>query len=212
MTGGSWAHRTTAVTPTLGIASELGAVLTLVRSTLTSIKSLRKHLEDGSPSLHVLGDYYVGNTDSSRTNQESHRAIPGLMYGGLTGSRIPGWEPEPGTEEHRWRTMMLTPNAVEEFKAACRWLRRQPRTSHVNRKSGSSYGLKELAEFAEDCYISNGMFIAAAIALGFKWKQIAYSPNAFFNILRTAWPRPGEHPEGMWRRSGWPTPGTLGQR
>ena len=58
---------------------------------------------------------------------------------------------------------MLTPEAVDQFRRAGDWLKRQPRTKNINKRAGTSYGLKEEVE-AESGYVSNGMFIAAAIA------------------------------------------------
>jgi hypothetical protein len=56
-------------------------------------------------------------------------------------------------------------------------------------RCGTSYGLKHVAE-EEICYMPNGIFIAAAIAEGFRVKRVSYaSPNAQFNISATAWQR-----------------------
>jgi hypothetical protein len=81
------------------------------------------------------------------------------------------------------RDRMLTPAAIDEFQRAQRWLEQQPRTKNVNRRAGTSYGLKPEAEGAEGGYISNGMFIAAAIACGFKIEPVApESASAWLNM------------------------------
>jgi hypothetical protein len=79
------------------------------------------------------------------------------------------------------REAMLTPYAIDEFERSCEWLKRQPRTKNLNRRAGTSYGLKHEAE-KEVGYMHNGMFIAAAIACGFKVERDDNGPNAFMNI------------------------------
>ena len=51
---------------------------------------------------------------------------------------------------------------------------------NINTRTGS-YGLKHTCEDAIHHYIPNGIFIAAAIACGYKCKKI-HSPNACFNM------------------------------
>lgn len=76
------------------------------------------------------------------------------------------------------------------------WLRLVGRTKHPNPRVGSSYQLKHRAEkywknhreAGQDYYISNGMFIAAAIHLGFIVKPITESPNARVNIAKIGLP------------------------
>jgi len=55
-------------------------------------------------------------------------------------------------------------------------------------KKGGSHGLKHVAE-KNVGYITNGVFIAAAIAEGFRAVRIGETPNAWFNISTTAWKR-----------------------
>ena len=81
------------------------------------------------------------------------------------------------------REAMLSPSCIDEFERACGWLSRQKRTKNVNQRSGTSYGLKHVAE-KEAGYAENGMFIAAAITCGFKWKRAWDTPNAWLNISR----------------------------
>lgn len=83
------------------------------------------------------------------------------------------------------RAMLFHPRSLDGFAKACAWLAAQPRTVNVNRAAGSSYGLKHVAEH-EIGYVTNGIFIAAAIASGFKVCPIPGSPNAWFNISKRA--------------------------
>jgi hypothetical protein len=70
-----------------------------------------------------------------------------------------------------------------EFRAACTWLGRQRKRKTINRR-GTSYGLKHVCE-DEVGYMTNGTFIAAAIACGFDIQETHDgSPNAWLNIGR----------------------------
>lgn len=80
------------------------------------------------------------------------------------------------------REAMLSPSSIDQFERSCEWLRRQPRTKNPNRRVGTSYGIKHEAE-KEVGYMLNGMFIAAAIACGFKVQRMEDNgPNAYLNI------------------------------
>lgn len=88
-------------------------------------------------------------------------------------------------EIDRERQEMLTVTSVKQFAHCVEFLKTLPRRATIN-KSRSSYGLKHSVEEylrgkgADDTYVTNGMFIAAAAHLGFK---IAVDgPNAYFNI------------------------------
>lgn len=71
-------------------------------------------------------------------------------------------------------------NNVEQFQKACQWLSTKDKINSINQKH-NSYGLKHLAE-KEIGYITNGIFIAAAIHCGFKVKKFDDSPNVCINI------------------------------
>lgn len=98
------------------------------------------------------------------------------------------------------REECLTPAAADQFLLSLSLLSRIPRTKTVRSGTGS-YRLKHIAEnyacaFPEGGklgprYVSNGMFIAAAIHAGFKLKtyvdHLGYDlPNANFNMSKTA--------------------------
>lgn len=82
-----------------------------------------------------------------------------------------GFSPGPGN----WDT-----GAIE---SAMQWLSTKRRTKHPGR-SVTSYGYKHTAEGELNTYISNGSFIVAAVALGFKIQRIVGTPNCFINIAR----------------------------
>jgi hypothetical protein len=83
----------------------------------------------------------------------------------------------------RGRREMLTPQALDQFQRCYDWLARQPQTVNINKRAGTSYSLKEEVE-AESGYVSNGMFIAAALACCFLVEQADDSRNAWLNIGR----------------------------
>jgi hypothetical protein len=86
----------------------------------------------------------------------------------------------------QWREDMRTPRSLGQLMAARGWLRRFGKIRALNRR-GTSYGLKHCAE--DDIgYVTNGCFIAAAIAEGFNVRRVeSGSPNAWFNISAEAW-------------------------
>jgi len=90
---------------------------------------------------------------------------------------------------------------VEQVQRAREWLEGLPKTARFNRRA-TSYGYKHEAERwlrasrsgRQNCYISNGALIVAALISGFKVKRSAGfdSPNAYLNIgvRRTKPPAP----------------------
>jgi hypothetical protein len=77
-------------------------------------------------------------------------------------------------------------DSLAAFLKTREWLRQWPKVKAVNR-SGTSYGLKHIAE-AEIGYITNGVFIAAAIAEGFCVERCnSRCPNAWLNITARVW-------------------------
>ena len=103
---------------------------------------------------------------------------------GIFGERDKSPEQREPEFQHN-RESMLGSLAIEEFIRACEFLEQVPRRSTINRDR-SSYGLKHEAERfhreqgVDNPYVANGMFIAAAICLGFKIKQ--NGPNAHLNV------------------------------
>jgi hypothetical protein len=81
------------------------------------------------------------------------------------------------------RERIREPQSLAQSMAARSWLRRFSKTKALNRR-GTSCGLKHYAE--DDIgYVTNGVFIAAAIAEGFTARRTG--PNAWFNISTEAW-------------------------
>jgi hypothetical protein len=112
------------------------------------------------------------------------RCQPGLSsngwkYGGTT------------REDHeKYRADMTSPHSLEEFMRAREYLARCKRRKLIW-KGSTSYGWKHQAEFwlkwrypGRDPYVSNGMFIAAAIVSGCKIHRISDSPNCWLNISK----------------------------
>ena len=101
-------------------------------------------------------------------------------------------QPRHSAEWRRWWQIDRTTERrelareVKEFAMACDWLSRQPRRKTVNRGM-SSHGLKHVVEGESRCYLTNGAFIAAALALGFTVRPMHRgSLNAYLNIATAA--------------------------
>jgi hypothetical protein len=94
--------------------------------------------------------------------------------------------PQQRAEElQRDRATMLDDYHLSQFIVAREWLAQFPKTKAPN-KTGTSYGLKHVPE-DEIGHVSNGVFIAAAIAAGFTVCRIGDGPNAWLNISTAAW-------------------------
>ncbi|UZD57566.1 hypothetical protein OLL83_003356 [Shewanella algae] len=78
------------------------------------------------------------------------------------------------------KSQSLLLDSSESFEKTVVWLKQVEKVKSFNTHR-SSYGLKDLAE-KEIGYISNGVFIAAAIHSGFKYKINPDSPNVRFNM------------------------------
>jgi hypothetical protein len=107
------------------------------------------------------------------------RAWPNLGYFGLEHS-------------HKFeidRKRLAGQHAAEEFIRAVSWLEKVPKRKTFN-PCNTSYGIKEAAERWSGDYISNGVFIAAAIHAGFRVEQLPGSPNVQIGIATSAkWPK-----------------------
>ena len=79
------------------------------------------------------------------------------------------------------RELMYTEKAREQFYTAREFLDGIDQTQKCNPRF-SSYGLKHKCERWSGKYVTNGMFIAAAVSLGIKIKRDGTSPNAQFAL------------------------------
>jgi hypothetical protein len=114
------------------------------------------------------------------------------------------WRSERKTVEQRQaefdkdRAELLNPSdiTVAQFAAVRGWLRKWPKTKHINHRNGTSYGLKHVAESSVG-YSTNGVFIAAAYAEGFisELPDDTEKLNLCLNIPAKAW----EHVAGTER-------------
>lgn len=103
------------------------------------------------------------------------------------------WDDRRTTEENAEtfrlnRDEMLKAHSVEEFARAIAFLETKEKARTVSRR-GTSYGYKHEAERFHEAqspranpYVSNGLFIAAALHLGFTVKRDGHGPNGFINI------------------------------
>ncbi|MDP1660762.1 MAG: hypothetical protein Q8L55_02505 [Phycisphaerales bacterium] len=86
---------------------------------------------------------------------------------------------------------------VDRVDACCEWLAFVARRKTVN-PFRSSYGFKHMAEL-EIGYVTNGVFVAAALHLGFAWKD-TYTVNCLLGISE-AWAKAFDEAHRYKRRS-----------
>lgn len=102
-----------------------------------------------------------------------------------------GWEAA-FEDFDRSRAHMTSPHGVEEFGRALAFVEARCRPTKAITTHAGSYGYKHMAENwhrrelgdTADCYVSNGAFIAAALALGYRHQRLPGSPNCLFNFAR----------------------------
>jgi hypothetical protein len=90
------------------------------------------------------------------------------------------------------RAAMTESWQVEQFLRAVEWLEQAKRTRIISRRR-TSYGWKHVAERwlarrspGRDPYIADGMFIAAAIHLGFLLRPLRNGTSVWLNIAAVA--------------------------
>jgi hypothetical protein len=88
------------------------------------------------------------------------------------------------------RSDMLSPKRVKEYRAARAFIEAMGTTKTVTTTSPSSYETKHVAERWAGQYISNGMLIVAAIAMGLAIMNPKGSPNAHIGLSRRALSQP----------------------
>lgn len=107
------------------------------------------------------------------------KKLPLLTSNGIMN---PGIEGSKQNEEFNWRRQSLSED-TNSFEKVCQWLNDQgiSKIKTMNRNH-TSYGYKHMVEENLGGYISNGIFIAAAIHCGFDYKITPGSLNVEFNI------------------------------
>lgn len=132
----------------------------------------------------------VGRADSAAARQAILAVMerePELTQHGYPYSYKRMTAAERKAEHDMHRASMVTDDSVEQFLLAQRFLFNQSRTQRVTRKV-SSYGYKHQIEEilrqtnAPENFVSNGMFIVAALDLDFIVARIDGSPNVYLNI------------------------------
>ena len=114
---------------------------------------------------------------SMKTLEEIKKEYPDLTTNGWTYySRMDNTEVSGGDIATR----------PKEFEAICNFLNENiSHTKTINTDAGSYY-YKHVVEDAINHYISNGMFIAAALACGYKMKR-SNAPNSKFATSKKSW-------------------------
>jgi hypothetical protein len=90
-----------------------------------------------------------------------------------------GLSPDERAEEFRRHQQDLIDSAAS-CTLVCQWLANLEKTKTINERH-SSYGLKHMAARAIG-YVTNGVFIAAAVHCGFPYRLHPESPNVCFGI------------------------------
>jgi hypothetical protein len=103
--------------------------------------------------------------------------VPDLTPNGMKSDRATlGYDYKGKSEE------LLLEQSLQQFSTCKDWLSKVVKTRSFNLRY-TSYGYKHMVERWADLYVSNGAFIAAAIALEFKIKRThSKSPNIFLPI------------------------------
>jgi hypothetical protein len=91
------------------------------------------------------------------------------------------------------------PQLADEIARASEWLSRWPKTTNINRRAGTSYGLKHRAEDwyaarGTPCYISNGALLMAAHRLGFRLEPTENWSDGFANAWLNIASAAGKYP------------------
>jgi len=126
-----------------------------------------------------MGLVWMGRIMSKKAIETAIRQLPELTDFGVGTYNEKRLAPEVRKQNfEKDRAALL--ESLEGFEKACHWLSRQKKIKSINTKH-SSYGLKHIAE-KEVGYITNGVFIAAAIHCGFTVKTYPGDPNVSINI------------------------------
>lgn len=103
--------------------------------------------------------------------------LPALTYFGLGASPESVCNTDTTAAEERERLA----GSAHEVAAVVDWLRENVTPTRTINPKHSSYGLKHLAQH-DLGYVSNGVFIAAAVIAGYRWERLTGTPNAQFGM------------------------------
>ena len=105
--------------------------------------------------------------------------VPGLNDHGIGVYEVQQKTPEERKNELAEGKRILLDH-VDDCNKTCEWLQQIDKIKTINGRHGS-YGLKDVAE-KDVGYITNGIFIAAAIHCGFPYRIRPGSPNVTFGM------------------------------
>jgi hypothetical protein len=141
----------------------------------------------GVPAEHfsALGEDHAEADKEARLTTMTKEDVQRIMdeVPGLNDFGIGAYLPRTKTPEERvaeiekGRAKLL--DSVDACNRVCVWLADVDRTQAINERVGSSYGLKHHAE-KDIGYVTNGVFITAAIFCGFRYRVDA--PNVWFGM------------------------------
>jgi hypothetical protein len=148
----------------------------------------QEHREMTIPTTTLIPRLWSLRHEMQRIMEE----LPDLWTGGLGGSsRLTP------SEVAQLRESLLTAEHLWQFDTARRWLRRFPKAAAFPPWPRSSYGLKHVMEREAGGSCTNGNFIAAAVAEGFRVAQLDGGPNVRINISKEAWERSAGPPASL---------------
>lgn len=146
------------------------------------------HLDQVVTELKAMGPY-VKSTKTPANGGERRRIFPMRSL-----AQVFLDTPGLSDEGFNWSQTVTMPSKSDEriFSIAVEWLSLFQKTKHKSTWKGS-YGLKHVFEHMyyawrpqdkSGSYISNGVFIAAAIEAGFSTHTNQPSPNCYFNLSK----------------------------
>lgn len=166
---------------------------------MTEKKDLKRHIRERmaktGESYMTARRYFVNGGGDRRARSRELVEIAIQREPMLTAFGLGIWRsrPVPQTtykeEFAKERAKLSTNRVLDEVESCAAWLALQGPIKTLNRERGS-YGFKHDVErwvgrTRKEQYISNGALIAAALGLGFKYKQVEWgSPNVYLNLSK----------------------------
>ena len=133
-------------------------------------------------AIHTSAVWGAGRHNAVQAIDTVRRDYPNLHPRGIGFDPAYGWDWQPHQLELE-REGMTARGHVAAFERAARFLSYVAPFAQtaINRKR-TSYSWKHAAERLSGGNVPNGMFLAAAYALGFRVRQIPNTPNACINL------------------------------